>query len=418
MMAVVDTANKSGSSGGGSAPADQALPKSLSPFVLALPSEWQTWLLQACLPAGDVVAESWRRWCDHVGDPIAFLKNARDGIKGMLPLLHHSLMAAGVDIERQVSTYLKTARLTEEVRLEAYDQICQQILTAISNRGISPIVMKGADLAYTIYDEPVLRHTDGLDFVVADEEIQAALDVLGTLGCGPPSTSRSARARTMDCRHRSGLVITLHTEIFDVPFAVSSEEMRSRCRVASVAGVRTRILSSADNLLYVCMNVFYGRTRASIRWAVDAWFLVSRCRDLDWEVLVASAGKSQIALPVFLTLRYLKEHLGAPIPQTVLSRLALLATQVGSTAREMAFSAVRRNGAIGVTDLLRTAGSWQNRARILKWMLVPTPSYMRWARRLDSGWELPLHYLKRPFRYIVRTKVPENAVGRTRSNDD
>ena len=71
-------------------------PALLRPLSLLLPTEEQTWLLQACLWSGPAGERAWARWSEGIDDPAAFLRQDTDGVKGLLPLLFHSLQKKNV----------------------------------------------------------------------------------------------------------------------------------------------------------------------------------------------------------------------------------------------------------------------------------------------------------------------------------
>ena len=371
------------------------------PLSLALPGKERTSLLRACLLSGDEGRDAWKAWLEKVGDPIAYLKKENEGVKGLLPLLFTKLAENGVEIEKTLQTSLRTAYLNEEVRSKSYSQICANVLSAFDRHGISLMVIKGADLAFTVYEHPVLRHTDGFDLLIEADDADSALDLLRALGCVPPPKPIDSAWRRLDCRHRSGLMITLNRQLFDLPFAVSGDEMWNRRRTARVAGVEVPVLSPADNLLYTCVGVYWSRIRVSLRWVCDAWFLVDRHEDVDWPTLLNFAPNNQMALPLSLTFDCLARDFGVSIPKDVISQLHEFSNETTMTGREVALSAARRSPRGGLKHMLRSAEDWPTRAGIVRWMLFPTAAYLCWAEGIRHGWAVPLRYLYRPLRYIV-----------------
>ena len=128
-------------------------------LAVILPNMEQTWLLRACLLSGEPVRQAWAAWCDCVGDPIAYLKNEDNGIKGLLPLLFASLQQNQVSVDETFQTCLKTAYLRDELRNKKYRSICGNVLAAFRRENIQAIVLKGAALADTVYENPVLQHS-------------------------------------------------------------------------------------------------------------------------------------------------------------------------------------------------------------------------------------------------------------------
>ena len=53
----------------------------------------------------------------------------------------------------------------------------------------------------------------------------------------------------------------------------------------SSPSVTAEIPAPADSLLHVCGHASYSASRQSLRWVTDAWFIVNRHPDLDWDLL-------------------------------------------------------------------------------------------------------------------------------------
>jgi hypothetical protein len=87
------------------------------------------------------------------------------------------------------------------------------------------------------------------------------------------------------------------------------------------------MLSPSDNLLHVCGQAWYSAQRFSLRWVGDAWFIIERHRNLDWDLLLDTARRSHLVEPLSVMLGYLAEDLGANIPSSFLQRLFAAASK-------------------------------------------------------------------------------------------
>jgi hypothetical protein len=135
-------------------------------------------------------------------------------------------------------------------------------------------------------------------------------------------------------------------------------------------------------------------------WVVDSWFIVDRCRELNWDLLLETAKRSHLALPLSVMLTYLAEELNAPIPGSFLHHLSAAACQVPSIDCELALFAARQSPRCGFRQLIRDTRNWRGRLYVIKWMLLPSASYTLWVSQLRHLWLLPLQYLYRPLRYV------------------
>jgi hypothetical protein len=176
----------------------------------------------------------------------------------------------------------------------------------------------------------------------------------------------------------------------------------ARSQLHVVADVPVRILSPADALLHICGHASYDLSRESPRWVCDAWFLIDRYQNLDWEVLLHSAARSRLALPLSVMLDYLAEELQAAIPSGVLTRLHAIASQAETVECELALWGARSGTRVRLRDILILARDWHTRTCILKWLLFPSPAYLRSIQQMPQFWLLPFYYAYRLLRYTIR----------------
>jgi hypothetical protein len=186
-----------------------------------------------------------------------------------------------------------------------------------------------------------------------------------------------------------------------VPFyTVRLSELQARTRETAIAGIAARIFGASDTLLHVCGHASYSPSRASLRWATDAWYIVQRASDLDWDLFVDSVRRSGLALPLSVMLRYLCEDLGAAVPASALHRLSTATLESGAMERQLALRGVR-SGHASVSDFLKRTTKWRERAFLIQWLLFPTPRYLSWVDEIPCGWLLPFHYVYRPVHYAA-----------------
>ena len=52
--------------------------------------------------------------------------------------------------------------------------------------------------------------------------------------------------------------------------------------------------------------------------------------------------------------------------------------------------------------ILWTVDGWGARLAVAKWMVCPTPGYLRSTYPASSAWQVPLYYVYRPLRFVAR----------------
>jgi hypothetical protein len=376
----------------------------LGPLSTVLPSQEQTRLLQACLWPGERGREAWVTWSGAIGDPANFLRQDKDGVKGLLPLLFDSLQKNGASVAGEFRTYLRTAYLRDELRSRTYSRICRNVIETLAKAGVRTALLKGAALAETCYSSPALQHAHYLDLLIKDHDRCAAVETLRRLDFSGAAGPLSPRSQSIELVHVSGLPLVLHGRLFKLPFySVDMEKLWERSRTEMISGAPVRLLSPHDNLFHVCGSVLDVECHESLRWVCDAWFLIGRYPDLDWSTLFDCARRSQMVLPLLITTGYLKAALDAPVPAEFLSGLQSAAYETEVVAREAALYALQTNAKGGLKKIAQSCDDWATRAFVFKWALFPSASYLREIHEVSWPLLLPLYYVYRPLKYVARS---------------
>ncbi|HEY7322521.1 MAG TPA: nucleotidyltransferase family protein [Candidatus Binatia bacterium] len=374
----------------------------LGPLSTILPNPAQTRLLRACLWSGKLAAIAWREWSREIADPAAFLRQEKDGIKGLLPLLFDSLQVNDVSVEGNFCTYLRTAYLRDELRSRTYARICREVIKTFAAAGIPAALLKGAALAETCYKSPALQHAHYLDILIKERDLNGAVETLRPCGFTCAGVATGSELHNVELVHDSGLPLVLHRRLFHLPFySVNMEDIWARSRTHEIGGIPTQLLCPADNLFHICGSVFDAERYQSLRWVCDAWFIVRQYSNLDWGLLINRARRSHTVLPVFITLSYLAEVLAAPIPAGVLSRLRDAASKADRIGREAALFSIQKNARGGLMKILRNCSEGVTLASVVQWALFPSPDYLRWVHKLRSSWLVLFYYPYRPLKFIV-----------------
>jgi hypothetical protein len=361
-----------------------------------LPGPEDTLLLRACLHAGESgrwASDSWlaRLRADDL---------SRETVKSFLPLLFRAVRTHSINVEPWFLTILKTAALREELRTRTYRSIAGRVLSALSNRVPPVIPIGGVVLGETVYPDAALRHSHDVEILVQDDDHDPIGRSLIALAF---TTSGTNEDGSLELVHPSGLPLVLRRALFEIPFYNAGlREMTTRARDAVILGSRVPVLSPADVLLHTSGRAACPRGRESHRWVADAWFIIHHHPDLDWETFLQAATHASLALPVSVALEYLAEALDARVPASVLSRLAVASSSGPPIGRELALLGARSAGRGGFRHLLRQAGDWSVRLQVIRWILAPSPTYVRWVSRHARCQLLPAQYVSRPASYLAR----------------
>ena len=250
--------------------------------------------------------------------------------QGLAPVVHVGLAGLGVrapeDVQARLHAWHAMALLRTKAGLEPN---LVRTLETLSSQGLSPIVLKGADLAYTAYPKAHYRTLADIDLLLEKDQIAAADQALRAagytavsvdLGPGhqhlPPYMSPDGTFR-----------IELHRRLIAErnPYLLDLDTVVARAQFRRLAGVDTRVLSRVDSLVHVCVHLAFGHRYEwySLRTLVDILALTTApSTDLDWHLLTETVRASRTAGAVYWLLRLSHELLGAPVPAMVLHRLA------------------------------------------------------------------------------------------------
>jgi hypothetical protein len=369
-----------------------------------LPVPEQTWLLRACLLDGEAGREAWHTWHALAGDAKAAMVEDRWSVKRLLPALYVALRRNEAVVDATLLSYLRLAYVREQMRATTYQRICGDVVAVLAAADVPALLLRGGALAATVYDDPAVRHCHDLAFLVRPQDIPRAADALQNAGLTPLAHAPNAESPYAALRHETSLPVELHGRLFTVPmYELPWEELWLRACDVTIGGRATRVLSPADALLHVSCHAFSSASRESLRWVMDAWHILRRDGAVAWEVLGASAERGRLALPALVTLRYLVESLGAPVPAPVLDRLEAAVARAPVVERDVALRAVRNGACESVSALLgRTRGGWHVRALTVAWLLFPSRAYVRDVAAGREGAGVLFHYLERPINYLRR----------------
>jgi len=365
----------------------------LWPFTLA-PEDRD--LLQACLLDAKLGRRAWTRYLASSAD-ISTALRADHAVRELLPLLYQTRMRAGCDLG-SAAPVLRASAVTEQLRWAEYRKICRTVLQSLIDANVPFIVGPGAALGEIVYPDPVLRHAHVIPlFVQAADRARAARALTAWDELQSRDGAPDERA-PLGLRHVSGLPVTLHRGPDWLPlFPLPTSLLWARSEPAVIAGVPVRVLDPALALVSICgEQVSRGQRR--LQWAADAWHLILRRHDLDWQVFVDVARKARLALPLLVQCSALASGLDLRIPGGVFDALRDAARD--RPTREAALYAARR-AAGGARALMRQTPSWRGRWMLLVSLAFPSAATLDALEPDRPAMPLAAYYALRALRYAT-----------------
>ena len=279
---------------------------------IRLPTAEQTLLLRACLLGGAAGREAWAEWRGVTADPIDTIRRDNSGLRRLLPLLFAAAKRDRLAIDGLLRTALRTAYVREQWRMRTLGELLVRAWDALSTAGIDAIILNGAALAYSVYNDPGTRHCHDIDFLTDEDGIARARRALLPLAFRPVIQD-SQRARF---EHSSDLPLELYTRLRyqlrqNSSFSLSYEE-------AGEVAIENRILrtlSPLASLLQVCSRPATEEKSLPLGVFCDAWLLIQRHSNLSWPDLADRACQFGVERRCRAVLTYLRDVLDAGIPQ-------------------------------------------------------------------------------------------------------
>jgi hypothetical protein len=343
----------------------------MRPGVISLlyPTARQTEFLRACLWSGAEAQAAWSRWCATPGDARQALTSAESGSKALLALLHEAVRRNDLAADASVRSLLAVAAMTEQRRNSSYDEICARACSALAAASIRFIVLKGTGLAGVVYPAPALRHSHDIDVLVEADARDRAAAAVGSAGF-TRAPSAVDRPRFL---HASGLPLELHVGICRLPqYALPPPEIWQRSTRCQTAAGHIPTFGLADHLVHVLRQASCCASRDTLIWVCDAWYLIARAAELDWNVVLRTAAGNAAALPIAGLVEFLAVQLRAPVPAFVSQGLSDAARVADRVTDDAILDGIRAGRRGRFRAMLGHARTNRERTRILRW------AFRRW----------------------------------------
>lgn len=371
-------------------------------LAVVWPDEVQTQILRSCLKTGPEAEQAWHGLVARIGSPKPYFESDLTGLKGLLPLIHAAARRNRFDIDRKMWTYLRSAALREELRYGVYRDLCRDVLNALRKADVPVIALKACAFAETVYSEFGERHCHAIDLLVPADSLERVADIIRPFTFRPTRIPEARPGNRQGFRHESGLPLVVHAALVDAPiYPGDVSALWASSNLSTVADVPVRTLAPAHNLLHVVTAAFQDRARGNLRWACDAWLLIRQMGISDWNEVLRYTQEAKLELPVLTMLRYLADVLEAPVPEDLFRKLEISARDCEQPSREAALS----GAIIGRTTLrqiwLHKMSTRAARLELLRYLILPSFTFLRWRYGTRAKTLLPLFYVYRPLAFVA-----------------
>lgn len=317
-----------------------------------------------------------------------------------------SALLARTEYARQLPS-ADRARLDEHVRLSTLhatllDEDLRELLPRLAARGVAPLVVKGAQLAHTVYAAPYQRPRADTDLLIDARDREAIAGALGSLGYKRSTTTSGSvifGEFQWERALRGGVVhyVDVHWRVaaplmFERAFDVG-EIAAASCPIPAL-GPGAIGPATHDALALASVHlVAHHWEQLLLLWLHDVRLLADALDVQGRQRVIDSAIKGEYTVAVYCALRTTRLYFRSAALDRLIDEL-----EVRLNSREPV-AALLRYDRRAVDDLifdLRVA-DWRQRARLLREHVLPPPEYMRAA---FAGRPLALAYAERLLRGV------------------
>ena len=300
----------------------------------------------------------------------------------LLPALAAAVPATAPSAVRQ---RLTQARALGRARHLVMTRAVAAVLARLDANGIAALPLKGPALAETVYPDPTWRRYGDLDVLVRREDRRRADATLLALGHRRLADGHSWE---FDIEHDGatlylgpdGVHVDLHWALVTEPrFAWSGEveaEVWQRTIPITIAGTPTRGLAREDLVLYLAVHLAVHHALAGLSHLWDV-ALVLGAGPLDWDAVLARAGRWRVRRPLYYVLRAVEEAFGPLVPAATLAALAPGGPRAALLAAVLRDAGVARRVRLEHLVTLLLAERGRDVGRALGTALLPPADWLR-----------------------------------------
>jgi hypothetical protein len=253
--------------------------------------------------------------CAQVEDWPALLAAARD--HGLA-----SVVLAAARRARVPASVIKADAVTQELRLGAVWQdilrdTVRNALTALEQREVPAVALKGPLLAARLYDDEIVRISTDVDLLVAPASIDQAVLALRPLGYelegGAVGRFYRSYHHHVHLLHPTLPPLELHFEAYrGFGTVLPAAPLLGRSITCAVPGWgQVRVLSPEDEFVYLAVHAASHRFQRLL-WLFDLKLHVLRHASLRWEDVAMCAKAHRVSAAVSFACQLLSDWLDVP----------------------------------------------------------------------------------------------------------
>jgi len=314
---------------------------------------------------------------------------------GLTPALYHRLRYASPPCEDAVWESLEADYWATAARnTQRYHEL-GLVLAALRARDVRVLLLKGAALAETIYDNIALRPMGDVDLLVPRSHLREAIAILQALGYrrdkgeAHPGFAAEYENEIAFIHPTSEMAVELHWHLIDAEFymrRIPEEALWKEAVPLRIAEHPVEAFGPEATLVYLPAHWVLHHHAHGLRWLYDMDRLVRHYQGtLDWAKIAALAQAWCLVLPLQTALRQCGAHMHTPIPAAVMESLEAIPVSA-QEQRAFAYLTSPRRDVISrfYRDLVMIQGV-RRKVRYLWYSIFPNRDYMMERYTIPEG---------------------------------
>ncbi len=333
--------------------------------------------------------------------------------EGVAPLFFSALNRANVPTFRASTFKALTEAYYQSSAQNAllYSELAR-ILTILNSAAIPAVVLKGADLAVTVYPERSLRPMLDIDLLVRHGDLARSMQIVRELAYveAPAQTAGFEQAAGHHVHVRGGpgnqVILEVHWDLVAGPAdwrSVPVDWFWRRTRSWNPVTLAPDLsgqglqLDPTAHLLYLAAHLVlqHSGVESRLLWYYDLHLMIRRFQaEIDWDALAERARSFGWGTATRLALSGAQKRFGTRVPEGFWER-------IGNERDGRTLSLIDHKAAGNLSQPQRDWNrlSYLNpvaRLRTAVALTFPSPTYMRWRYSPRPPWLWPLYY---PYRW-------------------
>lgn len=347
--------------------------------------------------------------------------------EGVAPLMYWNLKdhrsaddqydVPGLEVPLEIFHRLKASYYNTLAQNTLMYQELERILTALDVAGIPVIVLKGAALAATLYEDIGLRPMGDLDLLVEESNYDIALSIVKSIGYidEPMLSARLNNVIGFNIHlwkdNYSGIKLEIHKGLIqsgDGLYAPSMEWFWSHAEHfdKKKKGINCQLdnslsLSSIANIVYLSAHqtIQHDGAQSRLIWHHDIHILVREAiSSQDWRTIIKQAHIFGWSYGIYYALIMVQTLFQLRIPRYVLGDLYEDQTPYKAILIDQKVKSKQTNISRFWYTLLML--NWRSRFLFVTARIFPSNAYLRWFYGFQDNWYWPLYY---PYHWSIMT---------------